>query len=202
MEFRMKFLISALILFFVQTTHAKKLVILGDSLTEGYGVAKEQAYPYLLQQKLSKAGKADWTVVNSGVSGSTSASGPQRIKWLIKSKPDIIILALGANDGLRGLEPSEMKKNLAQTVDLAKSENIKVIIAGMKMPPNYGKDYTLKFEKVFGEVAKEKGILLIPFLLQKVAGVPGLNQGDGIHPNEEGHKIITETVYSVVKDIL
>ena len=170
------------------------MVFLGDSLTEGYGVKKESAFPALIEKKLQESG-LDWKVVNSGVSGSTTASAVSRIKWVLQAKPKVIVLALGANDGLRGLKTEETQKNLSEAIDLAKKENVKIILCGLYMPPNYGKKYTDDFKKLYLNLSKNKKIPLIPFLLDKVAGDSQLNQGDGIHPNENGHKVIAETVY-------
>lgn len=177
------------------------LVFLGDSLTEGYGVKKEAAFPALIEKKLLAAGY-NWKVVNSGVSGSTTASAISRIKWVLQAKPKVIVLALGANDGLRGLKTDETQKNLSEAIDLAKKENVKVILCGLYMPPNYGKKYTDDFKKVYLNLSKNKKIPLIPFLLDKVAGDSQLNQGDGIHPNEKGHVLIAETVYNfLIKEL-
>ena len=180
---------------------AKKLLVIGDSLTEGYGVARENAYPAQLEKKI-KAEKKDWTVINAGVSGSTSASAVSRLKWQLKSKPDLIILALGSNDGLRGLTTDELEKNLSVAVELAQKEKIPVVLAGMQMPPNYSKDYTDKFKNVFPRIAKKYGLKLIAFLLQDVAGKPELNQPDGIHPNEKGHILIANHLYDELKGLL
>ncbi len=179
----------------------KRLVALGDSLTEGYGVAKDQAYPSVLEAKIKSAGK-NWIVVNAGVSGSTSASGPSRLKWLMKSHVDILLLALGANDGLRGIKVSATEKNLAETIELAQKNQIKVVLAGMLMPPNYGAKYRRDFEKIFIDLSKKYKIKRIPFLLDKVGGEVQLNQTDGIHPNEKGHQIVAENIYDVIKDLL
>jgi acyl-CoA thioesterase-1 len=178
-----------------------QLVIIGDSLTEGYGIAKEQAYPALLEKKLQAAGKK-WKVQNSGVSGSTSASAPKRIQWALKGKPQAILLALGANDGLRGLSTTQLEENLKKSVEMVKKENVKIFLAGIYMPPNYGKEYAQKFANVFPKVAKDTDIPLLPFLLDSVAANPELNLADGIHPNEEGHKIMAETVFQFLKDKL
>lgn len=177
------------------------LVIIGDSLTEGYGIAKDQAYPALLEKKLQAAG-LKWKIQNSGVSGSTSASGPKRIQWALKGKPQAVMIALGANDGLRGLSVQQLEENLKKSIDLVKKEKIKVFFAGILMPPNYGKDYAEKFAKVFPKVAKDTNTPLLPFLLEGVAANPKLNLPDGIHPNEEGHKIMAETVFQFLKDKL
>lgn len=177
------------------------LVIIGDSLTEGYGIAKDQAYPALLEKKLQDAG-LKWKVQNSGVSGSTSASGPKRIQWALKGKPHAILLALGANDGLRGLSTTQLEENLKKSIELVKKEKVKVFMAGILMPPNYGKEYAQKFASAFPKVAKDTGTPLLPFLLEGVAANPKFNLPDGIHPNEEGHKIMAETVFQFLKDKL
>jgi acyl-CoA thioesterase-1 len=174
-------------LLYAETT----VLMLGDSLTEGTGVEKTKAYPYLVEQKLKAQGFLAIKVINAGVSGSTTASALSRLTWYLRDRPDILLLALGANDGLRGLPTLQIKH-------LALSKGIRVVLAGMKMPPNYGEDYTLKYEKVFLELAKEYGIKFIPFLLEGVAGDPKLNLPDGIHPNERGHQIISELVYKTL----
>lgn len=180
----------------------KKLVVLGDSLTEGYGVAKDSAFPAVLEKKLHEAGKKEWTIVNAGVSGSTTASGISRIKWLIKSNPEYVFLALGANDGLRGLKVEDSEKNLAKVIEFAQEKKIKVILGGLYMPPNYGKEYTDKFKKMYESLSKKYKVVFIPFILENVAGNPKYNLADGIHPNEAGHKIIAENVFAVLKGVL
>lgn len=191
------------IFLFTSYSHAqKRLIVLGDSLTEGFGVAKESAFPAVLEKKLHAIGKKDWAVINAGVSGSTTASGPSRLKWLLKSKPDMILLVLGANDGLRGLKVEESQKNLAGTIEMAKANKVRVVLGGLYMPPNYGKDYTEKFKKMYASLAAQYKLTFIPFVLDKVGGNPKYNLSDGIHPNEEGHKIIAENVFEVVKDVL
>jgi acyl-CoA thioesterase I len=201
----MKFLIS----FFVFSSFyahgwpssAKKLVIIGDSLTEGFGVRRELAFPSLLQTKIDAA-KKNWRVVNSGISGSTSASAPSRVTWHLKQKPELIILALGANDGLRGSSVKAMEENLNKAAELAKKAGVKMILAGIRMPPNYGDAYTKSFDAVFARVAQRNDIALIPFLLEKVAGEKSMNLDDGIHPNERGHAVISETVYAAIQKYL
>jgi acyl-CoA thioesterase I len=177
---------------------AKTIVILGDSITEGYGVQKEKAFPALVEKKL-QAAKLDWKVNNAGVSGSTSASAPSRTDWILKSKPDAILLALGANDGLRGLSTESMEKNLREAITKMKAAKVKVFLAGMQMPPNFGADYTKKYREVFPRIAKEEKIELLPFLLEDVGGVDKLNLADRIHPNEEGHKVIADHVFTFLK---
>ncbi|XGC81164.1 arylesterase [Bdellovibrio bacteriovorus] len=195
-------------LFFILLTFSsiafaeKKLIVLGDSITEGYGVAKDAAYPALLEKKLHEAGKKDWKVVNSGVSGSTTASAVSRMKWLFKSKPDAVLLALGANDGLRGLKIEDSQKNLAAAIEYAQKEKVRVILCGLYMPPNYGKAYTDQFKKMYESLASKYKLVFIPFILDKVGGNPKYNLADGIHPNEEGHKVIAETIFSTLKSAL
>ncbi len=199
----LQFIFPILLLFTSSTSagNEKRLVILGDSLSEGYGVATQASYPFLLQNQIQKAGK-NWKVVNASISGSTTASGPGRLRWQLKSKPDLILLELGANDGLRGLEPSKMEQNLEQVLIECKKEQIPVILAGMKMPLNYGKEYRAKFEAVFPRLAKKYQVQLIPFFLDGVAGHSSFNQSDGIHPNEKGHQILAEKIYQHLKDRL
>ena len=177
------------------------IVVLGDSLTEGFGVAKEEAYPHLLEKELQRKGHSV-KVINAGISGSTSASAPSRLRWYIKARPEIVILALGGNDGLRGLSVKHMKKNLSKTIELAQSEKILILLAGMQIPQNYGTEYTKSFRNAFHELARQYQLQMIPFLLNEVGGVPSLNQADGIHPNREGHQIIVRTVVEYLEPLL
>src|SRR5258708_3343630 len=171
-----------------------RIVVLGDSLSAGYGLPELQAYPALIQDKLNTEGYA-WDVVNAGISGDTSAAGLQRVEWAMKDGDvRILILELGANDGLRGLPVSEMKKNLAAIIEHAKEKRISVLLAGMEAPPNFGPEYTVSFRQVYRDLAKQYKVTLLPFLLDKVAGVPSLNQADGIHPNADGAQIVADTV--------
>ncbi len=179
-----------------------KIVVLGDSLTEGYGVAKGDAFPALLQKKMRENGFPELEIINAGIGGSTSASAPGRLKWLLKGKPDLVILALGGNDGLRGFDLKTTEKNLVQTIEYAQSKNVKIILAGMQIPPNYGKKYTKDFKNMFPRIAKKMKVDLIPFLLEGVGGERELNLPDGIHPNEDGHIVITETLFKFLKDRL
>jgi len=174
------------------TTKKKTILFLGDSLTAGYGVEKELAYPSLVEQKLKK--KFNVKVLNGGVSGSTTASGISRLKWFLKADPDILVLILGANDGLRGIKVEESKKNLRLIIDKANKEGLKVILAGMMLPPNYGKEYTTNFKKMYEEIRDEYKLDWIPFILQDVAGLKDKNIEDGIHPNSEGHEIIASNL--------
>ncbi len=177
------------------------IVALGDSLTEGFGVSEEEAYPYLVEQELISKGYSV-RMINAGISGSTSASAPSRMQWFVKVKPDIVILALGGNDGLRGLSVQHMKKNLEKAIELAISRKIRVLLAGMQIPSNYGLDYTKSFRNAFYELAEQYQLPMIPFLLEDVGNVPDLNLPDGIHPNPEGHQIISRTVFEHLEPLL
>ncbi len=174
------------------------LVIIGDSLTEGYGVSAEEAFPAQLQKIFNKNGN-NWKVISEGISGSTSASAPSRVRWTLKKPPQMVILALGANDGLRGIEASATEKNLDQALALLTEAHVKVILAGMKMPPNYQGRNKDQFEKIYPRLAKKYHIQLIPFLLKDVAGISSLNQKDGIHPNAKGHAIIAKNIYKYLQ---
>lgn len=175
-----------------------RILILGDSLTEGYGVSPNQAYPYLLQEKLNAnraPGKPPFEVINGGVTGSTTSGGASRVEWHLKSPPDFFIVALGGNDGLRGIPPAKSKQNLKSIIEQVQKKNVPVMIAGMKLPPNYGPIHLQKFAKIFPELSNELGVPLLPFLLEGVGGNPKMNLPDRIHPNPAGHKIICETVH-------
>ena len=203
---RRKFIGLVLVIFgvtaFSGITYAQTLIVaLGDSLTEGFGVAKEEAYPHLLEQKLLQKGHAV-KVINAGISGSTSASAASRLRWYIRTNPDIVIIALGGNDGLRGLSVEHMKSKLAKAIELALSEKIQVLLAGMQIPRNYGTEYTESFRNAFYELAEQYNLQMIPFLLKGVGGVSSLNQADGIHPNPEGHQILTRTVIEYLEPLL
>ncbi len=179
----------------------KKLVLIGDSLTEGFGVSREQAYPALLQKKIDKA-KKNWRIINSGIGGSTAASAPGRVEWALKQKPDMIILALGANDGLRGTQIKNVEDNLALAIERCQKAKVKVLLVGIKLPPNYGAAYTRAFEAIYPRLSKRFNVPLLPFLLEDVAGRGDFNLADGIHPNEKGHAVIAETVFKFVETYL
>jgi acyl-CoA thioesterase-1 len=179
-----------------------KIVVLGDSLSAGYGLLEMQAYPALLQAKLNAEGYK-WDVVNAGISGDTSAAGLQRVEWaLSQGDVRILILELGANDGLRGLPVSEMKKNLAGIIAVAQGKGAAVLLAGMEAPPNFGPEYTVSFRQVYRDLAREHKVTFLPFLLDKVAGNASLNLSDGIHPNVEGSAIVADTVWNVLKPMV
>lgn len=176
-----------------------RILILGDSLTEGYGVSPDQAYPSLLEAKLNKnllPEQRHYQVINGGVSGSTTSGGASRIDWHLKSPPDYLIVALGGNDGLRGIPPAESKQNLKSIIERALQKRVPVMIAGMKLPPNYGPTHLRDFKKIFPELSNELKIPLLPFLLEGVGGKPGMNLPDRIHPNPAGQRLICETVYT------
>lgn len=181
----------------------KRIVVLGDSITAGYGIAPELAYPALLQKKIDSA-KLPYTVSNAGVSGDTTAGGLRRVAWAMGKGADILIVALGGNDGLRGIPPAETKKNLLGIVKKARSKNpeILVFIAGMEMPDNMGADFVEAFKATFPEAAKESKSTLVPFLLEGVGGVAKLNQADRIHPTAEGQEVIAENVWEILKPAL
>jgi acyl-CoA thioesterase-1 len=178
------------------------ILCLGDSLTEGYGLAPEHAYPSVLERRLHAAGQRGTRVLNGGISGSTSASAVSRLEWQLRAAPDILILALGGNDGLRGLDLAATRRNLSAAIELAKGRGVRVVLAGMKLPPNYGPAYTGDFERLFPELAAEHDVALIPFLLEGVAARPGLNLPDGIHPNAEGYLRVAENVLEVLLPML
>ncbi|HET7217287.1 MAG TPA: arylesterase [Vicinamibacterales bacterium] len=178
-----------------------KIVFLGDSLTVGLGLLESQSYPSLIQNHLDEDGYR-YEVVNAGVSGDTSAGGLRRLDWALDGDVRVLVVALGANDGLRGLSVADMKQNLTSIIDRARARNIVVILAGMEAPPNYGPEYTQSFRAAFREVASQERVLFIPFLLNNVAGVSSLNQADGIHPDVEGAKLIAETVWPVLRSVL
>jgi acyl-CoA thioesterase-1 len=176
------------------------LVVLGDSLTAGLGVEIEQAYPSVLGRQLLAEGH-DLRVVNAGVSGDTTASGLRRAEWALEGDVRILIVALGGNDGLRGLPVEQMKQNLAEIVSMARSRGIAVLLAGMEAPPNFGATYTAQFRTVFQELAREHDVTFMPFLLDGVAGDPDLNQADGIHPNAAGAAIVAERVREALEPL-
>jgi acyl-CoA thioesterase-1 len=178
-----------------------KIVALGDSLTAGYGLLESASYPAVLQQHIDQDGY-NFEVVNAGVSGDTSAGGLRRLDWALEGDVRVLIVALGGNDGLRGLSVAEMKQNLSAIIDRARARNVVVILAGMEAPPNYGPEYVQSFRAAFYDVAREKRVLFIPFLLDKVAGVPTLNQADGIHPNQGGARIVADTVWRVLRTLI
>lgn len=178
-----------------------RIVAFGDSLTAGLGVPAEDAYPAQLQRRLDEQG-IRYRVINAGVSGETTAGGLRRVEWVLKSRPHVVLLELGANDGLRGLNLEQTKANLERIIQRCQEASVTVILAGMKLPPNYGADYTKGFEAIYPALAKQYGLTLIPFFLDGVAGSATLNQADGIHPTREGYRIIADKVLEQIKPLL
>ena len=170
-------------------------------MTAGYGLVESQSYPAILQARIDEEGYK-FEVVNAGVSGDTSAGALRRLDWALDGDVRIMIVALGGNDGLRGLSVAEMKQNLSGIVKRARDRNVVVILAGMEAPPNYGPEYVQSFRSAFREVALQQRVLFIPFLLDKVAGQGTLNQADGIHPNADGSRVVADTVWSVLRPVL
>ena len=177
------------------------IVAFGDSLTAGLGVPPEETYPARLQEKLALSGYR-YRVINAGVSGDTTAGGVRRVDWVLKSKPDFVIVELGANDGLRGLDLKETRANLAQIIQRLQSNGTQVVLAGMKLPPNYGADYTRAFQKMYSDLAKQYGLPLIPFFLEGVAAQANLNQADGIHPTGKGYVVVVDRIFTVLEPLL
>lgn len=196
----MKKIILVLLLFGI--ANGKTILFLGDSLTEGYGINKEDAYPRLVQKLIKIELNKEVNIINGGVSGSTTNDGLARLQWYLRKNPDIVFIALGANDGLRGLDLSQSQSNLEKIINLALEKSAKVLLAGMLIPPNYGPEYTTAFKKIYTNLKEKYSLRLMPFLLQDVAGVQELNQSDGIHPNEEGHKIMAKNIYQFLKEDL
>ena len=187
----------------VATTANKTILFFGNSLTAGYGIDPEESFAGRIQNRLDSL-KKEFRVINGGLSGETTAGGLSRLDWFLEEEPYLFVLELGGNDGLRGIPLTETKKNLLAIVDKvqAKYPNTKIILAGMQIPPNMGKEYTEEFKAIYPAVAKEKNIELIPFLLEGVAGNPDLNLPDGIHPTPEGHRIVMETLWPFISKAL
>jgi acyl-CoA thioesterase I len=187
-----------------ETAERKKtIVFFGNSLTAGYGLEPSEAFPALIQQRIDSLG-LPFRVVNAGVSGETSSGGKGRIDWLLKQPVDIFVLELGANDGLRGINPTETYQNLAAIIDRVREKNpdVEIILAGMEMPPSMGQRYTKEFKNVFSRLASDKDAILIPFILKGVAGEKELNQNDGIHPTVKGQKILANNVWEVLEPVI
>jgi acyl-CoA thioesterase I len=177
------------------------IVALGDSLTAGLGVAPDEAYPALLEARLRREGFA-YRVINAGVSGDTTAGGLRRVDWVLRAQPEIVIVALGANDGLRGQSPGAMRDNLEAIVARLHAAGARVLLAGMRLPPNYGAEYTREFEAVYPAVARRAKVAFMPFLLDGVAADARLNQADGIHPSAAGHAVIAERLWPHLRPLL
>ena len=179
----------------------RRIVFLGDSLTAGLGLPREQSTPSLIQERLTAEGYP-YEVINAGVSGDTSAGGLSRLDWSLDGDVEVLVIELGANDGLRGLPVAQMKRNLDEVITRAKARNITVILTGMEAPPNYGPLYTAEFRQVFRDLADTHDVVFVPFYLDGVAGIPALNNSDGIHPNAEGARIIAGTIWRALEPVL
>lgn len=177
------------------------IVAFGDSLTAGYGVSLKEAYPALLESRL-KEKNYSYHVLNAGISGDTTSGGLSRINEIIKQNPEIVILELGANDGLRGTPIEIIKRNLTRMIEKLQKKGIKVLLAGMRLPPNYGEEYTQDFHQLYFDLAKTYHIRLIPFFLEGTAGKEGFNQADGLHPTADGYKIILENIWKYLEPLL
>jgi acyl-CoA thioesterase-1 len=178
-----------------------RIVALGDSLTAGLGLSPDDAYPAVLQRRIDREG-LNYEVVNAGVSGDTSAGGLSRLDWALQGDVRILIVALGGNDALRGLQEGELRTNLGAIIERAKARRVRVLLAGMEAPPNFGRQYAVAFHQVYRDLAKQYNVALVPFLLDKVAGVESLNQRDGIHPTAAGARIVADNVWAVLRPML
>jgi len=177
------------------------IAALGDSLTAGLGVSPEEAYPAVLEARLRREG-FEYRVINAGVSGDTSAGGLRRIDWVLKLRPDVVIVALGANDGLRGQAPDVLRDNLTRIIERARAAGVRVLLAGMRLPPNYGVEFTREFADVFPAVARHAQVAFMPFLLDGVAADQRLNQADGIHPTAAGYQTIADRLWPYLRPLL
>ena len=187
----------------VTAQEKKNILIFGDSITAGFGIEPQQAFPALIQDRIDSLG-LNFNVINAGLSGETSAGGLRRIDWVLQRTVDVMILELGGNDALRGIDLSTTKENLQNIIDKvrAKYPEAEIVVAGMQVPPNLGTDYTQQFASIFPELAKKNELLLIPFLLEKVGGSTELNQSDGIHPTAKGHALVAETVWEYLYPVI
>jgi acyl-CoA thioesterase I len=185
------------------TEKSKTIVFYGNSLTAGYGVDPAESFPSIVQDKIDSL-QLPYKVINAGVSGETTAGGKSRIDWILRQPVNIFVLELGGNDGLRGIPIAETSKNLQAIIDRVREKypDAKIILAGMQVPPNMGRNYATQFRVVFEQLAERNKVDLIPFLLENVGGIASLNQGDGIHPNPEGHRIVAENVWRVLQGML
>jgi acyl-CoA thioesterase-1 len=196
------FIVSSLLIA-SQSKKAVSLLFFGDSLTAGYGLSVEEAFPALIEKEFIKTG-TPVKVINAGLSGETSAGGLSRIDWVLRQPVDVLVLELGANDGLRGLPVDQTRKNLQAIIDKVKAKNpgVKIVMTGMMVPPNMGKEYATQFKSIYPDLARKNKATLMPFLLDGVAGNEKLNLADGIHPNIEGHKIVARNLFQVLKGVL
>jgi acyl-CoA thioesterase-1 len=189
----------------LNSSKKKNIIFFGDSLTAGYGLdeASSDSYPAIIEQKIDSLG-LNYKVINAGLSGETTAGGNERVNWVIRQPLDIFILALGGNDGLRGIAPESSAENLQSIIDKVKQKypSAKIVLSGMQAPPNMGETFTEQFKNMYPSLAQKNELAFVPFLLENVGGIPSLNQRDGIHPNIDGHKILAETVWSILSGLL
>ena len=187
----------------LDAAETKTMIFFGDSLTAGYGLDPDEAYPALIQKKLDQAGRP-WRVVYAGLSGETTAGGLRRLDWILRQRVDLFVIELGGNDGLRGIAPATTRANLETMIKRVRQRypDVTVVIAGMQMPTNMGPAHTEAFAAIYPEVARNSGAVLIPFLLEGVGGVPSLNLPDGIHPTAEGHRLVADTVWRILQPLL
>jgi acyl-CoA thioesterase-1 len=178
-----------------------RVVVLGDSLTAGFGINPDQAFPALVQQRLDAVG-LKYQIVNAGVSGDTSAGGLSRLEWALEGDVRVLIVALGGNDALRGLPAEELRGNLSMIIERAQARHVQVVLAGMEAPPNFGHAYAVEFHEIYPQLAKKYGVTLVPFLLKDVAGIAALNQRDGIHPNPQGARLVADNVWTALKPLV
>lgn len=192
-------------LFYLETEAQERRTVLffGDSITAGYGIDTYDAFPALIQQKMDSNGY-NYRAVNAGLSGETSAGGLRRVDWILQQKVDIFVLELGGNDGLRGIDPADTKRNLQAIMDKVwdKYPEVTMVLTGMEAPPNMGDQYTTEFRTLYSELSEENDLIFMPFILEDVAGDPELNLPDGIHPTEEGHKIVARNLWSLLEPLL
>lgn len=181
----------------------KNILFFGDSITAGYGLTEQQAFPALIQQKIDSLG-LDYLVINSGLSGETTAGGLRRIDWVLQQHVDIFVLELGGNDGLRGIDPQNSKENLQGIMDKVNDRypDADILLTGMEAPPNMGQTYTSRFREIYAELNNENEVVFMPFILQGVAGDPDLNLPDGIHPTEEGHRVVADDLWEYLRPML
>ncbi len=202
----LKVALTALILLCFTNTYAQNeqtILFFGDSITAGYGLETEQAFPALIQQKIDSL-ELNYSVVNAGLSGETTAGGLRRVDWILQQHVDIFVLELGGNDGLRGIDPQSSKQNLQGIIDKVQQKypEAEIVLTGMQAPPNLGDIYTDEFRSIFYELAEENDVTFMPFILKEVAGNPDLNQSDGIHPTAEGHQIVAENLWDVLRPLI
>lgn len=203
MKISILFILALFSVFFQPEEDTKTILIFGDSITAGYGLDPEEAFPAYVQEKIDER-DLNYTVINAGLSGETSAGGLRRVDWILQRHVDIFVLELGGNDGLRGLDPEMTKSNLAGIIEKVKAKNpsVQLILTGMEAPPNLGEQYTNRFRAIYQELSEEYDVIFMPFILEDVGGNPDLNLPDGIHPTPEGHRIIADNLWEYLEPLL